>query len=93
MIVKVHIKMLNVVCAFFSRTLQFVYGEMKMANEYNNKNIEHIYICGGNRLKLYGSQNGNRNEKSVNFRAGILVHFSNEKRFFRSFFCACFLTN
>lgn len=62
MIVKVHIKMLNVVCAFFSRTLQFVYGEMKMANEYNNKNIEHIYICGGNRLKLYGSQNENRIE-------------------------------
>lgn len=28
----------------FSRTLQFVYGEMKMANEYNNKNIEHIHM-------------------------------------------------
>lgn len=48
----------------FSRTLQFVYGEMKMANEYKNIIIKilNIYICGGNRLKLYGSQNGNRIE-------------------------------
>lgn len=27
-----------------SCTLQFVYGEMKMANEYKNKNIEHIHM-------------------------------------------------
>lgn len=39
-------------------TLQFVCGEMKMANEYENK-ILNMYICGGDRLKLYGSQNGN----------------------------------